>query len=150
MPRAELRQRYGEDVDDHLRGFFARHGLDFHPPEVMPNSRAALRLTELARERGLHEPMHDRLMEALWSEGRDLGDADVLRALAAEVALDAEEVDGVLGSDAYLDRVLASTAEAQAAGIHAIPAFVLGGRLLVLGAQPREVFERAVLQLETA
>jgi predicted DsbA family dithiol-disulfide isomerase len=148
MPRAELRRRYGEGVDDHLREFFARHGLDFHPPEAMPNSRVALRLTELARERGLHEPMHDRLMEALWSEGRDLGDADVLHALAAEVGLDAAEVDDVLGSDAYLDRVLASTAEAQSAGIHAIPAFVLGGRLLVLGAQPRAVFERAVAQLE--
>jgi len=148
IPRAVLRRRYGEEVDERLAELFGQHGLPFNPPEVMPNSRAALRLTELARERGLHEPFHDRLMDALWAEGRDLGDAEVLRELATGVGLDGNEIERVLGSDAYLDRVLASTAEAHAAGIHAIPAFVLGNRLLVLGAQPREVFERAVEQLE--
>ena len=58
------------------------------------------------------------------------------------------EVDEGLGSDAFERRVLASTAEAQSAGINGIPAFVLDGRLLLLGAQPREVFEQAFAQLE--
>lgn len=114
---------------------------------MISNSRDALRVTELARDRGLHEPVHDRLMDAFWAEGRDLGDHDVLRELVAEAGLDPGEVEDVLLSDAYLDRVLASTGEAQSIGITGIPAFVLGGRLLVLGAQPREVFERAVTQL---
>ena len=42
----------------------------------------------------------------------------------------------------------ASTAQAQAAGIDGIPAWVIDGRLLVPGAQPREVFERAFAKLE--
>jgi predicted DsbA family dithiol-disulfide isomerase len=54
----------------------------------------------------------------------------------------------VLESDEYRDRVLASTAQAQAIGINGIPAFLLDERLLVLGAQPREVFERAFAELE--
>ncbi len=44
--------------------------------------------------------------------------------------------------DAYADRVRASTVEAQSIGITGIPAFVLDDRLLILGAQPREVFEQ--------
>ena len=67
--------------------------------------------------------------------------------LAVEAGLDRAEVDDVLAGDAYADRVRASTAEAQSIGITGIPAFALDGRLLILGAQPREVFERAFAQL---
>jgi predicted DsbA family dithiol-disulfide isomerase len=63
------------------------------------------------------------------------------------VGLDGDEVERVLASDEYRDRVLASTAQAQRIGINGIPAFLLDERLLVLGAQPREVFERAFAQL---
>ena len=129
---------------------FERSGQAFAPAETIPNTRDALRLTELARDRVLHEPFHDRLMDAFWGEGRDLGDPDVLRELAAEVELDAAEVEDVLASDAYLDRVLASTSEAQSIGINGIPAFLLDGKLLVLGAHPRETFDRAFEQLGIA
>ena len=105
----------------------------------------ALRLTELARVRGLHEPVHERLMDAYWAEGRDIGDPETLRSLAVEAGLD--DLDGVFAGDAYEDRVLASTAQAQKLGIHAIPAFVLDSKLLILGAQPREVFEQAFARL---
>src|ERR671919_509777 len=94
-----------------------------YPPEVMPNSRDALRVTELARDRDLHEPMHDRLMDAVWRDGEDLRDHDVLRAHADAVGLDRAEVDRVLAGDNYLERVLATTSEAASIGINGIPAF---------------------------
>jgi predicted DsbA family dithiol-disulfide isomerase len=129
---------------------FERSGQAFTPAERISNTRDALRLSELARDRGLHDPFHDRLMDAFWAEGRDLSDHDVLRGLAAGVGLDAAEVEDVLASDAYLERVLASTREAQSIGINGIPAFLLDGRLLVLGAHPPETFERAFEQLGVA
>ena len=135
-------------MTDHVRAIFERAGLAYRPnPGVVPNSRLALRLTELARDRGLHEPVHERLMDAYWAEGRNIGDPEVLRALAAEAGL--TELDGVFEGDAYEDRVRASTEQAQTLGIHAIPAFVLDSKLLILGAQPREVFEQAFERLAT-
>ena len=113
----------------------------------MPNSRAALRLTELARDRGRHQAMHDRLMDAYWAEGRNIGDPILLRELAAEVGLDAAEVDEVLEGDAYLDRVLASTQQAMQIGVDGVPGFLLDERLLVLGAQPKEVLEQAYAKI---
>ena len=149
IPRAQLHARYGEAVHDHVRAMFGREGLAYAPPpDVVPNTMNALRLTELARDGGKHEPMHDRLMDAYWEDSQDLGDEDVLRALADDVGLNREDVERVLASDAYRDQVLASTAQAQALGINGIPAFLLDERLLVLGAQPREVFERAFAQLD--
>ncbi len=142
-------RRYGPGMHERMRGLFERDGLVYNPPpDIVPNSRTALRLTELARDRGLHEPFHDRLMDALWTEGRNIGDRGVLREVAAEVGLEAEEVDGVLAGEGYLDRVLASTREAQSIGVSGIPGFLLDRRLLVLGAQPREVFDGAFAQLE--
>jgi predicted DsbA family dithiol-disulfide isomerase len=127
---------------------FEANGLVYNPhPEIVPNSKPALRVTELARERGLHAAVHDRLMDAYWDEGRNIGDTAELETLAVEAGLDPAEVDEVLAGDAYADRVRASTSEAHSLGINGIPAFVLDGRLLVLGAQPREVFERAYAQL---
>jgi predicted DsbA family dithiol-disulfide isomerase len=86
-------------------------------------------------------------MHAYWSEGRDLGDDDVLLELVGEAGLDRDEAAATLADGSYVDRVTASTQEANRIGINAIPAFVLGRRLLVLGAQPEAVFEQAVDQL---
>ena len=150
---AELHRRYGIGVGDHdpLHARFAAAGLEYNRPETVPNTRLALRLTELARERGLHEPFHDRLMDAYWSEATDIGRPDRLRRLAADIGLEAEDVERVIADgSAYLDVVEASTHEAQSVGINAIPAFVLDRRLIVLGAQPLAVFRDAFAQLESA
>ncbi|MGH3023738.1 MAG: DsbA family oxidoreductase, partial [Gaiellaceae bacterium] len=93
---------------------------------------------------------HTRLMHAYWSEQADLGDDEALLDLVAEVGLDRDEAAAVISDGRYADRVAASTEEANRHGIYAIPAFVLGGRLLVMGAQPEDVFERAVEQLAAA
>jgi predicted DsbA family dithiol-disulfide isomerase len=115
---------------------------------VVPNTRLALRLTELARDRGLHEQFHDRLMDAYWSEATDIGRPDELRRLAAAVGLNGNDVDRVIADpSAYLDVVEASTQQAQSIGINAIPAFLVDRRLIVLGAQPFEVFRRAFAEL---
>jgi protein disulfide-isomerase len=86
-------------------------------------------------------------MHAYWSEGRDLGDDEVLLDLVAEAGLDRVEAEAALAERRYSDRVIASTQEANRIGVNAVPAFVLDRRLLVLGAQPEEAFEQAVAQL---
>ncbi len=150
IPLAELHRRYGIGAgeDDPLRDRFAEAGLVYDRPAVVPNTRLALRMSELAREQGLHEPFHARLMEAYWSEATDIGDPDQLRRLAAEVGLDADGVERVIADpSAYLDLVEGSTRQAFSIGINAIPAFLLDRRLIVMGAQPLDVFRRAFAQL---
>ena len=133
-------------MHDAMRQRFALDGLVYNPhPTVVPNTMKALRLAELARDSGRHEELHDRLMDAYWRDGVNLSDDDELRRLAHDLPHD--DVERVLGGDEYLERVRASTAEAQSIGISGIPAFLLDGKLLVLGAHPRETFERAFAQL---
>jgi len=146
LPRADLIARYGGSFHDRLRDRFAEEGLEYNPsPDVVPNSFAALRLTELARDLGRHDEIHDRLMDAYWRDAVDIGDHDELRRLLHDLPQD--DVENVLAGDLYADRVRASTQQAQSAGINGIPAWVIDERLLVPGAQPHDVFEQAFAQL---
>jgi predicted DsbA family dithiol-disulfide isomerase len=150
IPLEELHRRYGIGAGqrDPMRERFGAAVLEYNRPDVVPNTRLALRMSELAREQGLHERFHDRLMDAYWAEATNIGDADELRLLAAEIGLDGSEVERVIAdASAHLDVVEGSTHRAHALGIDGIPAFLLDGRLLVLGAQPLEVFRGAFAQL---
>ena len=149
IPREQLHARYGDAFHERLKHSFEAADLVYNPPpEVVPNTMRALSLTELARDRGLQRPMHDRLMHAYWEEARNIGDPEVLREVAVEVGLAEDEVAAGLDDGGLANRVRASTAEAQSLGVTGVPAFVLDNRLLVLGAQPRDVFERALAHLQ--
>ena len=148
LPREQLHARYGDAFHERLKRSFEAAGLVYNPPpDVVPNTIRALSLTEMARDRGLHRPVHDRLMHAYWEEARNLGDPEVLREVAVEVGLAEAEVAAAMVDGGLADRVHASTAQAQSIGVTGVPAFVLDNRLLVLGAQPRRVFEQALAQL---
>jgi predicted DsbA family dithiol-disulfide isomerase len=151
IPRAQLLARYGPAVTERTRAFLAARGLDYNPhPEVVPNSMRAQQLTELARELGRHQVVHDRIMDAYWGEAQNIGDPDVLRRLAGELELPETDVEEVLTTDRYRNEIVESSRQAASVGANAVPAFVLDRRLLVLGAQPDEVFEQAFARLETA
>lgn len=113
----------------------------------VPNSRLAQQLIELARDRGLHDALHHRVMDAYWHRARDIGDPAVLREEAAAAGLDTGEVDDVLAGDRYLDRLEAETRAMHEMGGGGVPAWVIDDRVLVPGAQPHEVFERAIERL---
>lgn len=148
IPRAELEQRYGPEIHERTRRAVEAAGLEYGPPERIPRSLKALALAELARDRGVHGELHDRVMRAYWSEGRDIGADDVLVELAAATGLGADEARAALTDEGYAARIAGSTRAAQEHGVNAVPAFVLDDRLLVLGAQPHETFEQALEHLE--
>lgn len=111
----------------------------------MPNTRRALELSEWAPTQGpdAHERLHDRIMDAYWREGRDIGAWDGLAACVTDAGLDDAEAGRALQDGRFAEPVDAWTSWAQARGINAIPAFVFEERVLVSGAVPHEVLERA-------
>ena len=146
LERTDLERRYGPGVHGHTQRVIEAAGLTYNPARTLPNTLHALQVTEVARDRGLHDAVHRRLLDAYWAEARDIGDDEILLGLVTEAGLDRDEAASAIAGGRYADRIVASTEEANRHGIHAIPAFVLAGRLLVMGAQPEELFERAVAQ----
>ena len=86
----------------------------------------------------------DALFRAYFHEGRHVGERGVLAEVAAEQGLDAAAVRRVLDGAAHAAEVEASQREAARLGIRGVPFVVLDGRLGVSGAQPVELFERAL------
>lgn len=86
---------------------------------------------------------HERTFEALWQEGRDIGDADVLVDIAETVGIDEVEIRSAVDDerlDAELERRFE---EAQQFGVTGIPTFAYDGHA-ARGAIPPEQFERLV------
>lgn len=118
----------------------ARHGLVLRFDKARPaNTFDAHRLLQLAHERGVQHDLEERLFHALFVKGAVLADHDVLGALAADAALDPDEVRAVLGGDAYADAVRDDERRAADLGITSVPFFVMAERFGVSGAQPPEL-----------
>ncbi|WP_132057165.1 DsbA family oxidoreductase [Halorussus amylolyticus] len=86
---------------------------------------------------------HDAVFEALWQDGRDIGDSDVLAEIAADVGLDPDEIRAAT-EDADLEADLRERfARAQQAGVSGIPTFAYDGHA-ARGAIPPAQFRRLV------
>lgn len=136
----------------HLATLASEAGLPFSAPSHVPNTRRTLEASEWVRR---HDPdvftsFHHAIFSAYWVHDRDIEDPDVLVALARESGLD--HVDGL--RTALRDRTMGPAVDAgkQAAfdaGATGTPAYLIDRRLLVPGAQPREVFDRIVSRLRS-
>jgi predicted DsbA family dithiol-disulfide isomerase len=136
-------------MNDGLAARAAQVGLDFNWREShMVNTMTAHRLGVLAREDGLGVEWDELVKLAYFTQGRNIADHDELRSLAAEVGLRPQDVESVLADEsAYSQEVMADIAEARRIGVQGVPFFVFDGRLAVSGAQPVEVFTRALEQI---
>ena len=115
--------------------------------ERIPNSRGALMLGELARERGVFETLHPQLFEAYWARDRDLGTLAVLVEEGVAAGLHEDEIVDAIESDRFLGEIERQTDTAIELGAGGVPAWVIDERALVPGAQPHEVFERVLERL---
>lgn len=115
----------------------ARDGLVLHLDRVRrtPNTLDAHRLIALAARHGQAEALIDTLFRAYFQLGLDIGDREVLTALAAEAGLDPDEASAHLASDADRTAVRAIQARARQLGIHAVPTFIFERRYALAGAQ---------------
>jgi predicted DsbA family dithiol-disulfide isomerase len=85
-----------------------------------------------------------RLYKAHFSDGKDVGDAEVLAALATDVAMDAQKAREFLISEKGTREVREAIDTAREAGISAVPTFVFEEKYMVEGAQSVEGFVQAL------
>ena len=129
----------------------AAEGLSFRDlaaPGLRPNTFAAHRLltAALAHAAVEQQALADGLFRAYWVDGADIGAHDVLVEIARAAGMAEERARHALTSDQFARAARDEEARAHAAGIHAVPTFVIDGRLAVAGAQPPAALMRAVRQ----
>ena len=136
-----------EDIDrmmKHLRGMGASFGITFADRPFLSNSRLALITAELAREQGGFQSVHAAIFSAYFSQGIDIGDLDVLSDIMRNTGLDAAMLKNAISSSTYTSRLLQAQQDASQAGITGVPTFVIAGKRTIVGAQPLDVFRKAL------
>jgi len=137
----------GRAYSDHLRAYAAEAGITLASNRWIANSHRALEFAEFAREDGLFEVVHNALFEAYFERKRDIGDVDVLCAIAAECGLDAARfrAEALLGR--YAELVDRTTAVARQQGVTSTPTMIFDDRVAVTGAQDYLVYQDLLRRL---
>jgi predicted DsbA family dithiol-disulfide isomerase len=109
-------------------------------PGKISFSLFAFEALEFAQDRGLALPFKTAVFEALWIDGRDIGQFSTLQAAATKVGLDAAELGRALAGQRYRRRVYDALQLAREAGVTKTPTFILG-RYRIAGWHYYEVFQ---------
>jgi len=127
---------------EHVTKLAAAEGLAYDFDKAQSgNTFDAHRLLHHAKRHGKQGELTEHMMNAYFTEGARIGEYETLVALAADVELDgAAGLDG----DAYAQDVRDDIELAREIGITGVPFFVFDRAFAVSGAQPVEVFTRAL------
>ena len=117
---------------------------------IAVNTLTAHRLLRLAlRDYGadVQRALAERLFDAHFTRGGDVGDAALLTELAVAVGMDRERTHSYLASSEGLTETQEEIGEARQLGVRAVPTFVFEGQYLVEGGQPSEVFSNVLREV---
>jgi predicted DsbA family dithiol-disulfide isomerase len=139
MDRKEYRAKkfgsleYAQRLDAHLAAAGAQENIDFHLDTIerSPNTFDAHRLIWIAGRGGVQDQVVETLFRAYFTEGRDIGDPDILEAIAHSCGLSSDFLETDLGKS----EVLAERREAHERRISSVPSFLVNGVFATAGAQ---------------
>ncbi|MBM3517160.1 MAG: 2-hydroxychromene-2-carboxylate isomerase [Alphaproteobacteria bacterium] len=114
-----------QDVGRWCRKF----GIPFTPPPITTDGTRAGAGSLLAEEMGLLRPYLVEVLRAEWAEGTDIGDMEVLLAIAERVGLDRERLRAAVDDPRNRERLALNRAEAERLGVIGVPTFVIGSEI---------------------
>lgn len=133
---AELGFAFNRGPDFRMRNSFDAHRL--------LSWAGALEEPEQVEGTGVQTALKLALFRAHFTDNRDVSDHDVLADVAASVGLDGARARAILAGEEFGEMVRVEEAYWADQNITGVPAFILGGRMLVPGAQDPEVFIRVI------
>jgi predicted DsbA family dithiol-disulfide isomerase len=133
--------------EERLKQIASQHGMEFLSTKRIYNTRIAHEATEYAREHGKANEFHKVLFRKVYAEGQDPSQWEVMRSVAEEVGLDADEMQHEVESGHYAADVDEQVRTAYQIGVSGVPTYVINDRYAIVGAQPYEVFKNALMQI---
>ena len=133
-------------IIDHVTNVAAGEGLEFRMDRALrANTLLAHRLLWLAEQSGHQQRLKERLLQAYFVDGLDVGDPDVLADCAADVGMEHDGVRRFLDSTDGVAEVRALFEQARENDITAVPTYVVAdprGRAawMIPGAQDSDTF----------
>jgi predicted DsbA family dithiol-disulfide isomerase len=121
--------------------------IDFEAMQRTPNTLNAHRLIHWAGLEARQTLVVSALFKAYFTEGRDIGNSEVLADIADGAGLDAAVISRLLASDADEQLIRDRDSHSRKMGITSVPTFIVAQQHAVPGAQPTELWERVIAEI---
>jgi predicted DsbA family dithiol-disulfide isomerase len=150
MDRGEyLAKKYGADAESVLAKAQAQaqeFGLElaFDKIKRQPNTFDAHRLIRYSYAFGVQPQIVERLFQAFFLHGQDIGDRAVLIGLAAKSRMDPAAVEAFFAQSEDIDPLEKELTDIREAGVTEVPRFTFAGKEDVVGLQSADVFADAL------
>ncbi len=134
-----------QQIYDRIRDAGAEENIDFDFARIpkTPNTLDSHRLIRWAGSAGVQDLVVERLFQAYFENGEDIGDRQVLLAIAEEAGMDRGLVADLLEDEADTDLIRKEDTLARQMGVEGVPCFIIDRKYVVSGAQDPEVFLKA-------
>lgn len=109
-----------------------------------PNTLDAHRLIRWSHTVERQTEMVERLFMAYWSEGKDVGDRDILAACAGDVGINAAQIRELLDTPQDVEETKAEIQHATNIGVTGVPTFIMAQSYALVGAQSPAVLVDAI------
>ena len=138
---------YAKQVNDHVTNLAAEVGLEYNLDKaIVANSFHAHRFIQFAKSHGKGDEAEESLFKAYFTDGKNTDDLTVLAEIGAQLDLPEVELEAVLQSNSFAEKVEMDIYEAQQVGVKGVPFFVMDRKYAVSGAQAPEAFLQALEQ----
>lgn len=114
--------------------------IDFGAMQRTPNTLDAHRLIHWAGIEGKQNAAAMALFTAYFTQGRDIGDAEVLADIADSLGMDAAVVSKLLAGDSDIADIRARDAQFREMGVQSVPTFIVAAQHAVPGAQETDLW----------
>jgi predicted DsbA family dithiol-disulfide isomerase len=141
-----LTPEQARQADGQVGDLARAEGLGFDSGRPAGNTFDLHRVIHLGLAEGVQREVVGAVNDAYFAQARQVFDPAVLTEVAAGAGLDPAAVTAVLSGDGYADEVRKDEIQARELGISGVPFFVFDMSLGVSGAQPAELFTRALDQ----
>ncbi|WP_321393633.1 2-hydroxychromene-2-carboxylate isomerase [Emcibacter sp.] len=109
--------------------FTRRLGIPFNPPPIETEPTLAAKVSLAAEQEGLLQRYIIEVMRQEWSEGRNIGEMDVLMAVGEEIGLGRGVIQRAAENPEFDRRLEENWQEAQQDNVMGVPSFVVGDQV---------------------
>lgn len=139
---------YWNQLVENLKRVAAEENIPLAELTFTTNSKNALLLSETCKQLG-HDKfyaLHEKLFSAYFVEQKNIGDKNILRAIAKEAGIDETTTESAWSDGPQHQRILQSYDFARKYEIQSVPSFVFGERVLT-GVVGEDVMRDAAAEL---
>lgn len=136
-----------ENMFVNINNLAKQYGVNFAGADLMSNTHMALLATEYAKEKGKFHEFHSKVFYEYFTEGKNLGDIEILKNIAKDVGLDVEEMIKVIENGTNENILNEAKKLAREYGVSSTPTFIIDNKHAIVGAQPIAKFREILSKI---